>query len=254
MAERGIQVIDRAFDILEILSVEKDGLGVTGISNRIGLHKSTVHRILNSMVSRGYIEKLPDRGTYKIGLKLIEISSIYLNSIELKTEARPYLGELTSRLGLPVHLATLDGIEAVYIDKVDVLNNIRLYSQIGRRVPVHCSALGKCLISGLDGQELEELAGRIKFTRFTNNTITDKKTLLEQVRLVGTQGWALDNEEHEAGMKCIAAPVRDYRGTIIAAISVTGPSGTVSPERENEIGGIVVEASRKISRRMGFKC
>src|SRR5688572_16877237 len=117
-----VQSVDRAFDILEILATEKGGMGVTEIARRIGLHKSTVHRLLTSMASRGYIEKDETTGTYRLGLKLVELCSLYLNSLELKTEAQPYLRKLAALTAQPVHLAILDRHEAVYIDKIESFN------------------------------------------------------------------------------------------------------------------------------------
>lgn len=253
MSERSIQVIDRAFDILELLSLEKDGLGVTEIGHRVGLHKSTVHRILSAMAERGYIEKSADRGIYRIGLKLVEISSVYLNNVELKTEARPYLWDLTSKLNQPSHLAILDGTEAVYIDKVDVVNSIRLYSQIGRRIPVYCSALGKCLLSGYSDVELAEVVSRLEFTRLTAKTILDKDDFIRQVKRVRVCGWSVDDEEHEEGVRCLASPILDYRRQVIAAISITGPTAVLSKQREEEISRLVVDAAHAISRRLGYK-
>ena len=252
MSEKGVQVIDRLLDILELLSLEQDGLGVTEIGNRIGLHKSTVYRIVSALAERGYIEKVPGRSVYKIGLKLVEISSVYLNSIELKTEARPFMHELTSRLSLPSHLAILDGTEAVYIDKVDMVSNIRLYSQIGRRIPVYCSALGKCLLSGLLDDELYETISRCSFKKYTANTL-DKETLLLQIKAVSAIGWAVDNVEHEEGIRCIASPIFDYREKVVAAVSIAGPVTAVLYKNDNETGKLVQETALKISKRMGYK-
>jgi len=251
MADKSVQVLDRACDILEMISLEKDGLGVTEIGNRLSLHKSTVHRILSSLAERGYVENSQNKGIYKIGLKLIEISSVYLNSIELKTEARPYLWELMTELNQPTHLAILDGIDAVYIDKVDVMNNIRLYSQIGRRIPAYCSALGKCLLSGLSDGELENVIHRINFEKITEHTIRNPEELLMQIRAVKTAGWAVDDEEHDTGIRCIAAPVFDYRGKVIAAVSVAGSSQVLSKEKDETTAKCVLKASRNISKRVG---
>ena len=133
--DNNVQSIDRALDIIEVLSDENEGLGVTEIAARIGLHKSTAHRIITTMANRGYISKT-EKGTYKIGLKLIECVSCYINSLELQTEARPYVARIVSELGLTSHLGVLDGTEVVYIEKMDVYSNIRLYSQIGLHVHV----------------------------------------------------------------------------------------------------------------------
>lgn len=251
MGEKGVQVIDRVFDILELLTLEKEGLGVTDIGNRVGLHKSTVHRILSAMAERGYIEKVPSKPIYKIGLKLIEISSVYLNSVELKTEARPYLWELASKLNQPVHLAILDGTDAVYIEKVDVINSIRLYSQIGRRIPVFCSALGKSLLSGLNDVELEEVISKCSFEKITTNTV-GREELVRQVRETRNTGWSVDDEEHDEGIRCIAAPVFDYRRKVIAAVSIAGPVTVFPSENDPVTARIVKDISMEISMRMGY--
>lgn len=253
MSEKSVQVIDRAFDILEALAVEKDGLGVTELGGLTGLHKSTVHRILSAMAERGYVEKNPARGVYKIGLKLVEISSVCLNNVELKTEARPYLSELTAKLNQPTHIAILDGTDAVYIDKVDIVNSIRLYSQIGRRISAHSSALGKCLLSGLTDSELEERLEGYNFTKYTGKTITGKEELIRQVKAARDTGWAIDDEEHDEGIRCIGSPVFDYRGKVIAAVSIAGPAEVISPARDGEVSRLVIGAALNISRRMGFK-
>jgi IclR family KDG regulon transcriptional repressor len=253
MSGKGIQVIDRALDILELLAIEKEGLGVTEIGNRLSLHKSTVHRILAAMAERGYIEKGPTNCSYKIGLKLVELSSVYLSNVELKTEARPYLWELASRLNMATHLAILDGTDAIYIEKVDLASSMRLYSQIGRRIPVYCSALGKSLLSDLPEKKLKEIVAKIVFKRLTTNTITAAGTLLKEVLAVRSKGWSVDDEEHDEGIRCLAAPIFDYRGKVIAALSVSGLTSVLPSSKDVEIGALVSNAALKISERMGYK-
>lgn len=253
MSEKTVQVIDRAFDVLELLAVERDGLGVTEIGKRLCLHKSTVHRLLSSMAERGYIQKIPGSGIYKMGLKLVELSSIYLSNVELKTEARPYMWDLATRMNLTTHLAILEGTDAVYIEKIDVVSSLRLYSQIGRRIPCYSSALGKSLLSGLSEGELAALLDKCSFKKHTGNTITTKSELIGQVKKVKLKGWSVDDEEYDQGIRCIAAPVLDYRGKVIAAISISGSSSALPHERDSETGGIVAETALKISNRLGYK-
>ncbi|MCX7708437.1 MAG: IclR family transcriptional regulator [Clostridia bacterium] len=253
MSEKSIQVIERALDILELLATEKEGLGVTEIGNRLSLHKSTVHRILSALAERGYIEKISNNGLYKIGLKMVELSSVHLSNVELKTEARPYLWELTSKLNLTTHLAILEGADAIYIEKVDVVSNIRLYSQIGRRIPVYCSALGKSLLSGLTDDELDRIVSNCSLTRLTDNTLTDRSELIRQIKKVRITGWSIDDEEHDEGIRCIAAPVLDYRGKVIAALSISGPASVVTKEKDQEFGELVSNIAFKISNRLGYK-
>ena len=145
--ERGVQSIERALDIIEVLAVEESGLGVTEIASRVGLHKSTAYRIIETLYNRGYLNKTQDNN-YKIGLKLIEAVSCYINSLELETQARPYVAQITAELGLTSHLGVLEGDKVVYIEKMDVFSSVRMYSQIGLRMHAYCSSLGKFMLSG----------------------------------------------------------------------------------------------------------
>jgi IclR family KDG regulon transcriptional repressor len=251
MATNGVQVLERAFDILDILSLEPEGLGITQIAERVALHKSTVHRIITALAERGYVEK-SQRGTqYRIGLKIVDICSVYLNTVELKTEARPVLRDLTQRTGFTSHLAILDGSAAVYIDKVEVEQSLRLYSQIGRRIPAHCSALGKCLLSGLSEKNLDTLLSTYDFKKFTEHTLTSEIQLRQQIVEIHKRGYATDDQEHEDSIRCVAAPIYDYRGKIVAAISMSGPAQCLIVERTDEFAALILQAAKEISIRLG---
>jgi DNA-binding IclR family transcriptional regulator len=247
-----IQSINRALDILEVLATQKDGLGITAIAGRTDLSKSTTHRIANTLVERGYVEHDTASGGYRLGLKYIEIASYYINSLELQTEARPYLWELTSQLGLTAHLGILDAHEVVYVEKLDVFPGIRLFSQIGYRVPAYCSSLGKCLLSGLSSDELEAVMANCPYERFTERTIVTLKELKKELRQVRAQGWALDDEEHDVGHRCIGAPIFDYRGDVVAAVSASGPVARLNQDRLYLVVEKVRSSAMKISQRMGY--
>ena len=171
MEKATVQSIDRALSIIETLAGEKEGLGVTEISTRVGLHKSTVHRLLSALGERGYVEQRSG-GAYRLGMKIVELSSLYLNQVELKTEAQPYLRRLLQLTKQPVHLAMLDGLEIIYIDKIETIHSIRMYSQIGRRSPALCTATGKALLSGLPDAELCEKIRSTKLPTYTSRSIT----------------------------------------------------------------------------------
>ncbi len=252
MPDNKVQTIDRTLDIIELLATAKEGLGVTEIGQNIGLHKSTVYRLLTALSDRGYIEKDLKNSTYKIGLKFIEISGLFLKKLELKTEALPYMRKLAEIIGQPVHLAILEGTDVIYIEKVELVNSIRMYSQIGRRVPAHCSAIGKILLAGLDSRSLPEVLKNMKYEQFTPNTLVSKDDLKRAIELVKTEGWAVDNEEHEPNIRCIAAPIIDYTGKIIAAVSVSGDSHIINAESDLETARHVIETAGSISKRMGY--
>ncbi|MCX4269999.1 MAG: IclR family transcriptional regulator [Lachnospiraceae bacterium] len=251
MSEKGVQVIERTFDIIELLAVEPQGLGVSDVARRLSLNKSTAHRILNAITDRGYLEKTAD-GIYSLGMQFVELTSRKLGSIELTTEAKPFLNELTAKLGQSSHLAILDGSDAVYIDKVEVTKNLRLYSQIGKRIPVYCSGLGKSLLFDTDNQTILSLLRNCSMERLTETTLLTPEAVLEEIEIGRKQGWTVDNEEHDEGIRCIAAPVYDYRGKVIAAISSAGPSSFFMAEKDKEYSKIVCQIAQNISERMGY--
>lgn len=250
-SDNNVQSIDRALDIIEVLSQENEGLGVTEIAGRIGLPKSTAHRIITTMAGRGYLNKT-DRGTYKIGLKLIEAVSCYINSLELQTEARPYVAQTTSELGLTSHLGVLDGDQVIYIEKTDVFSNVRMYSQIGVRVHAYSCSLGKCLLSNYSAPQVRKIMVNCSFIKFTKKTLGSVDELIADLDKVRSRGWAIDDEEAEIGHRCIGAPIYDYRGDIIAAISASGPTSILTVDRIEPVAQYVRKQALEISKSMGY--
>jgi IclR family transcriptional regulator, KDG regulon repressor len=247
-----VQTLDRALKIIELLALHGEGMGVTAIGNQVGLHKSTVHRLLSHLVSQGYVEKDETGPVYTLGLKFIELASLRLNQVELKTEAGPYLRRLAAALDQPVHLAILADTDAVYIEKIDPQAHLRMYSQIGKRIPVFCSALGKCLVSDWTAADLATLADKLTYQAFTPKTRTTPQAFLADVGTTRERGWALDDEEHEPGIRCIGAPVRDFTGKIVAAVSASGSPKVIRPESDAQVSVQVVQAAEAISRRLGW--
>ena len=223
---------------------------LTELAKSIGLPKSTTHRLLSTLVRRGYAARREDGG-YQIGLKLIEAVSYYINSLELQTEARQHLARLTVELGLTAHLGVLEGDQVVYIERIDVLSGVKLYSQIGLRMHAYCSSLGKCLLAGLSGEELSQVIGRCAFERFTPNTIVSLAGLREEIRQVRRQGYAVDNMEYSQNNRCVGAPIYDYRGETVAAISASGPPAILTKDRVPDVAAEVMSKARAISRNLG---
>jgi IclR family KDG regulon transcriptional repressor len=247
-----VQVLERAFDILELLSREQCGLGLTDIGQRLDLHKSTVHRLLASLRQRGYIEKTAE-GTYRLGMEFIELSSLHLNNLELKTEAQPLLRELAKRVNNTVFLAMLQDNEVVYIDKMETHNSLRKYSIIGKRAPLHCTALGKAMLSGRADTEIKETFAQRGLTKYTPKTFAAIDRLVTEIGKTRTRGWSVDDEEYEKGVRCVGAPIRDYRNQVIGAVSTSGSVAMIPRDKVKEIAGSVKAAALEISRRMGYR-
>jgi DNA-binding IclR family transcriptional regulator len=250
MNDSKLQTVDRALIVLETLA-EKPMTAVQ-IQNQLGLNKSTVHRLLMTLLSRGFVERNKSTGVYTIGLKLVEISSIRLNNIELKTEASPYLRRLTETLKQPSQLATYHNGEAIYIEKINNVHYMRMYSQIGRRIPVYCSAVGKALLIDKNDDEILKILSMIPMKEYTNKTLLTPEAVLEEIKIAKIKGFAIDNEEHEKGIFCIAVPIYDYRGQIIAAISTAGENKTFLFDDEADIIKQIKVIASKISHRMGY--
>ena len=246
-----VQSLDRAFDILELLSKERRGIMLTDIGKSLDLHKSTVYRLLSSLRNRGYIEKDKDTGFYRIGLGFIALTSQYLNNLEIKTEAEPYLRKLSDRLGETVFLATLRDDEVVYLDKVEQFNSLRRYSIIGQRAPIHCTSLGKALVMDKDPQELRKLLEQKPLKKITRKTNTDIDVFLKRLKVIRTRGWSDDVEEYNEGVSCVGAPIKDYRGNTIAAIS-SAWEGFKSPDNKKLVGEQLKTTADDISRHLGF--
>lgn len=246
-----VQSIDRAFDILELLSLESRGLTMTEVGLKLDLHKSTVHRLLSSMRERGYIEKSQETGNYRLGLGFIELASLYLNSLELKTEAQPFLHRLTKQTGQTSFLAIRDGHEVVYIDKVETYDSLRRYKIIGRRRPLYATSLGKALLSGMRDKEIEQLYAEHPFEKLTEKTLLTFDALMKEIHQIRKQGWSIDDEENEKGTRCVGAPVFDYRDRVIASLSLAWDI-TVHPDLTwTEMSKHVHKCAGDLSIKMG---
>jgi len=246
-----VQSIDRAFDILELLSKEPRGAAVTEIGRRLDLHKSTVHRLLSSLRERGYVEKDMLSGNYKLGLGFVELASLYLNGLELKTEASPFLHQLTQATGQTTFLAIKDGAEVVYIDKVETFDSLRRYTIIGKRIPLHTSSLGKAMLSGCSDDEIERIYPDQDLVMLTKKTLPTFDALMAEIRQTRDRGWSVDDEENERGTHCVGAPVFDYRDRVIAAVS-SAWDFKVNPDLTWEhVAKHVVKCAASVSLKMG---
>ncbi|MBG0790035.1 MAG: IclR family transcriptional regulator [Desulfovibrionaceae bacterium] len=248
-----VQTLDRAFDIVELLSRETGGLNLTEIASRMSLNKSTAHRILASLQERGYVEKREQGKVYRLGLELIELSSAFLNSLELKTEAQPILNQLSRQSGQTVFMAIMREGDVVYIDKVEAFNSLRRYKIIGKRMPLYATSLGKSLLTGLTDAEIVKLYRNKPFKQITDHTIDNVHDLLKEVELTRRRGWAHDNQENELGTMCVGAPVYDYRNMVIAAVSVAWEIEGQPDLDLKRLAALVVEATQEISHRMGYR-
>ncbi|SEN76501.1 IclR family transcriptional regulator [Lihuaxuella thermophila] len=247
-----IQAVDRALRILDLFDEYDTELKITEISARIGLHKSTVHSLLKTLQSHGYIQQNPENGKYRLGLKLLERGNLVLQGMDLRNLARNILVKLSVQTGLTVHLVIFDGKEGVYIDKVEGTSGIVMYSRIGRRVPIHSSAVGKALVAFHEPNKIKEILSGYVYTKHTPNTITNETDFLKELERVRAMGYAIDNQENEPGVRCVAVPIRDHSGEVVAAISVSTPISGLKNESEDHIVTLLKQAANEISQQLGY--
>lgn len=247
-----VQSIDRVFDIVEALSSSPHGMSLTDLAAAVGLHVSTVHRLLASLSSRGYVQKDIETGKYRLTLKMFEVGSRAACGVNLVSIARPYLERLAEFSGEAVHLVARMGDEVVYLYKEDTSSSIaRMASFVGLKNPMYCTGVGKCILANLPPEAVRGIWDRSVITAFTPNTITDLDRLTAELKQIKAQGYALDNEEHEPGVFCIAAPIFDYSAHPVAAISVSAPASRMEPERIKEIAAQVVSSAGAITGVLG---
>lgn len=238
---QGVQAVDRALSILEALARAEGPVMLSALSAELGLHISTVHRLLNTLARRGFVEQEPYQGRYRLGLKLFEIGNRALYSLDIRAIARPYLRQLVEEFNETANLAVLDGAEVVYIDQVESKNMIKMLARPGTRGPAYCTGAGKVLLAALAPSQLERVLTNTPLKRYTAATITDVEQLKQELERIREQGFALDRGELEEGVRCVAAPIKNHEQRVVAALSVSGPSSRIT---DDLLQGKLVEAVR----------
>jgi IclR family KDG regulon transcriptional repressor len=251
-----VQTIERVSSILDILGESPHGISVRDLSLSVKLPKGTTHRLLSSLSYFGYARQDPKTRNYLLGFRLVELGNQLLNQLDLRKEAEPFLRDLAERTKETVHMVFLDRHEIVYIEKVESAQNpsgLRMASRVGLRNPAHSSAVGKVLLAELSEEELDGFIREKGLFKRTENTIIDPAQLRRHLRMVQQQGYAVDDEENEKGVRCVAAPLHNETGKAVAAISISAPAFRVTKKVIQEsLKKEVMETALKISQRLGF--
>jgi IclR family transcriptional regulator, KDG regulon repressor len=247
-----IQSVERALKILDLFDEHKSELKITEISEMMGLHKSTVHSLLKTLQVHSYIDQNPEDGKYRLGLKLAERGNLVINNMDIRKTARKYLLDLSTKTGQTVHLGILDGREGVYIDKVEGEQSIIRYSRIGRRLPLHSTAIGKVLLAYQSLNEIELLLKDYEFQYQTNSTIMNEDIFRKEIGKVKQQGFAVDDQENEQGVRCAAVPIFNGKGHVLAAISISTLISRVNDEEMNNFVHLLKTSCNELSEQMRY--
>lgn len=248
-----VQSVDRALCILEILSDYENGLGIAEISEKANLHKSTVYRFLSTLIYKGYVSQDTSTSKYLLTLKLFELGNKKIEKMNLVTVAQPYLRDLMKKTDEVVHLAVREENELIYVAKVEPKKSIIMYTRIGMRKPMYCTAMGKAIMAELTEEEVKNIWDSSDVKIFTNNTIADLSDLKSNLKDVRSKGYALDDQEVESGIICMGAVIKDYRSKICGAISVSGTIMSITEDNKETIASELLECVSKISKELGYK-
>jgi DNA-binding IclR family transcriptional regulator len=247
-----IQSFAKGIAVIEYLFSADQDASISEISRELGINKSTIYRLLRTLEETGYAEQEPKTGRYRPTMKILMLGNKLLNRVEVRSLANEELRNLAEQSGQAVHLAIRDGNELVIIDKLESTNFFGIRFHIGRRSPLYCTGLGKIFLAAMTEREFENYLDSTTFIQHTPNTLASKDRLREEIEKVRHQGYAIDLQEHNKGISCVATSLKDYRGNVVAAMSVTGPSSEFEPKID-VLKTKTLETARVISARLGHK-
>jgi len=247
-----MKLLNKIFNIIDFLKVNSE-MSLKELSEALDINKSTTYRILAQLGRHGYIDKNSETKKYKLGIKFVEVANHIIQDFKIIEIAAPYIDKINSVTKETIHLAQLVGDEVVYVDKRESLNPIRLHSQIGKTTPWHCTGVGKVILAFQPKDFQEKILDSINFHKFTEHTITDKKQFISELDSIKKQGYALDREEHQENVGCIAAPILDNSNKVFASISVTFIFNIENLDKQlKKYKDLILENSRLISKKMGY--
>jgi len=246
-----VRAVDHALQLLSCYS-EREEMGVTELSKKLGLHKNNVFRILATLEFRGYIEQNKKTEGYRLGPKIFELGLIFKYQMGLIKHAKPIMEEIVKRHNETTYLGVLRNIYAIYIDNVETNHTVRVVSRVGSQIPAYASAIGKVQLAHLPSDDLDRLFKDRRLRSLTDNTITDKDMLMEELRKVAQEGYALDNEEFEKDVRCVAAPIRDYTRWVVAGLSISGPAFRITDAVISDLIETVKWGALQISKSLGY--
>jgi DNA-binding IclR family transcriptional regulator len=247
------QVLDRTFQILDILADDGLGQGVTELAEKLSLHKSTTHRLIMVLESSRYVEKDSATGKYRLGSRILELGLSALSRLDIYEVARPHLRHLVAESGETAHIGVMRNGEIISIVNVESTQALRTPSAIGTSHPAHCSSLGKAILAFSSEDAVDAFLTGRTMEAYTRNTITSTEGFLKEIEAIRQIGYAIDDEEREEGLRCIGAPVWNSAGEVIAAVSIAGPVFRITRDRTSGLAAAVEKAAGRISAALGYR-
>ncbi len=243
--------VANAIRLTKAFSEQEYEMGISALAGRLGLAKSTVHRLATTLVEYDMLEQNRETGKYRLGLAFFELGTLVRRKMDVTTEAQGEIHALADSSGETVQLAILDHLTVLYIRIRESRQAVRLSSGLGSRAPAHCTGVGKALLAFQPPEIVQQVIDN-GLKRYTENTITEPEKLRAELASIRARGYAIDDEEIEVGLRCVAAPIRDHSGHVVAAISVAAPVQRMSKKQVQASIPSVVAAAENISRRLGY--
>jgi len=250
-----MNTVEKTLVILEAFLNEEQEIGLSRLADLTGLNISIVHRIISTLVKKGYIIQPFPRAKYSLGPKLLKFGSLTISRVKIRNIALPFMKKLNREINECVNLAILDSDEAVYIECVEPDESnykLRIFTQLGARVPLYCTGVGKVLLAYMTEKEWEQYFSERDLSHRTPNTITDYKQFEKELLYIKQDGFSVDNEEMELGVRCIAAPVRDHNGNVVATVSISGPTTRLTTPKIRQFESMIKDCASDISHAMGY--
>jgi DNA-binding IclR family transcriptional regulator len=251
-----VQSVYHALQLIEIFKdrSDKQELGVTELSKRLNLHKNNVFRLLATLEARGYIEQNLQSENYKLGLNIFNLGQQFIGKLGILKLAKPFMAKIANELNESLYIGILRDGAAIYLDVVEPNLSVKVASRVGKDVPAYCTAIGKMQLAYASEEEINKIYMGARLKKMTPNTITSLPELKRHLSVIAENDYALDNEEFEEGVRCVAVPIKDYLGVPVAALSLTAPAYRLNDERiQKEVLPVIKRYANEISKRLGYQ-
>ncbi|WP_256761956.1 IclR family transcriptional regulator [Cohnella sp. WQ 127256] len=243
--------VNNALRILGRFTVEEPEKRVTDLAQELGLGKSTVSRLLSTLAEDGYVQKDPESQKFRLGLRILTLNSVVVSNLEVNREARPFLKNLVKETSEAAHIALLEENDVVYVEQIECPHPVRILSYVGRRNPIHCTSSGKVLLAFQKEERIKDLLNS-KLVKYTSNTITDPILLLNQLKEIKSKEFCMSVNEYLDGVISFSAPIRNYHGKVIAAVSLVGPLSRITGSAIATCSNKIIRAAKDISQSLGY--
>lgn len=250
--EYNVRAVERALQIMDCFSNDHPERGISEISQLVGLHKATTHRIVTTLVNYGYLERSSDDQKYKLGMHLANLGNKVIKHIELRNEALPFMNALVEKLDEACDLSIFDRGGAFYVEVIKSTHALTISAAVGQRLPPYCTASGKVFLAYLSPEELDSNL-KLPIKSYTEKTVTSPDELRRQLAQFRQQGYSYDDEEYEVGIRAVAVPIFNHQEKVVAALGMPSPTSRLTPDRIPEIAQSLKEAGEAISHKLGWR-